>query len=155
MAFQSRSALTSHGFRPVRSTTTWSRKHKNARRHRICSEHHRRSSWHPLDSRASPCPSYALPGHGGQSSNDEIGSFVPPTLGTFVALTAGLEKVSNVTCPTLNQIHNSVEWDRSLAAFGFVPPGQVTSWSGNRNFRGREILRFTSARPVRSRFKAC
>ena len=50
-------------------------------------------------------------------------------------------------CPALNEIHDAVEWDRSLEAFDFVPPGQVASWSGNRNFRGREILRFTSAKP--------
>ena len=51
------------------------------------------------------------------------------------------------TGPALNEIHDSVGWDRSLEAFEFVPPGQVASWSGNRYFRGHKILRFTSAKP--------
>jgi len=47
----------------------------------------------------------------------------------------------------LREIDDAGEWDRALSAFEFVPPGQVTSWSGTRDVRGREILRFTSAKP--------
>src|SRR5215467_2326382 len=47
----------------------------------------------------------------------------------------------------LKEIQDSAEWDRLLRAFEFVPPGQVSSWSGSRSLRGLEILRFTSPTP--------
>jgi lipid II:glycine glycyltransferase (peptidoglycan interpeptide bridge formation enzyme) len=46
----------------------------------------------------------------------------------------------------LKEICDSAEWDRALADFEFVPPGQVAPWSGRRDFRDCEILRFTSAK---------
>jgi hypothetical protein len=47
----------------------------------------------------------------------------------------------------LTEVQDPAEWEKALAAFEFVPPGQAASWSGTRDFRGREILRFTSGRP--------
>jgi hypothetical protein len=47
----------------------------------------------------------------------------------------------------VNEIRDTVEWDRTLEAFDFVPLGQTTSWTVSRGFRGQEILRFTGAKP--------
>src|SRR5215470_7188020 len=44
----------------------------------------------------------------------------------------------------LIEIRDPVEWDRALAAFEFVPPGQAASWSGSCHVRNHEILRFAS-----------
>jgi lipid II:glycine glycyltransferase (peptidoglycan interpeptide bridge formation enzyme) len=51
-------------------------------------------------------------------------------------------------CPGLNEFKDSVEWERALETFEFVPPGQTAAWSRSPQFRGHQILRFTSTKPA-------